>query len=124
MTLVTPFALALLGACASSPDTTPAPARAAGGSETAELICSETPKNCLPMPEEAFAGCVSEIKSRQGSGCFDKLVALKRCFVTTSECNEAGELIENEAADRACASETSELEACCEANAGDASCQF
>lgn len=118
---------ALLSACGSSPTPTPTAPIASDLVEpvyTAEIVCDGTPKNCPPMPQEALTLCLDEMSKREGSACFDKLGALKACFVKTSECDESGELIENDAADRPCAFENEELEACCEANAGDASCQF
>lgn len=116
---------ALLSACGSSP--TPS---ASSSSElvesgyTAEIICDGVPKNCPPMPQEALTLCLDEMSKRESSACFDKLGALKTCFVKTSECDESGELIENDSADNPCAFENIELEVCCEANPGDASCQF
>lgn len=116
---------ALLSACGSSPTPTPTASADLGESGyTAEIVCDGVPKNCPPMPQEALMECLDEMSRRESSACFDKLGALKACFVRTSECDESGELIENDASDRACAFENGELEACCEANAGDASCQF
>lgn len=119
------ISFALLSACGSSPTpTAPTASELVESGYTAEIVCDGVPKNCPPMPQEALMECLDEMSRRESSACFDKLGALKACFVKTSECDESGELIENDAADRACASENSELEACCEANAGDASCQF
>lgn len=114
------IASALFSACASTP--TPSASPAFESEHTAETVCDGTPKNCLPMPEEVMTECLNEMSKREGSACFDKLAALKGCFVRTAECDESGALIENDAEDRACAFENGELEACCAANAGDASC--
>jgi hypothetical protein len=115
----------LAGACASS-TSTPSPGKADAGlvKGSPEDVCSGTPKNCLPMPEEVYAECVREMASRAGSVCYPKLVALKDCFITMAECDEAGEVIENENGNADCNYENGELEACCQANTDDASCKF
>lgn len=109
----------VLASCASA-----APVAKDASKESPEQACSFTPKNCLPMSEDAFAECVQVLTARQGSACYPRLIALKECFATMSECDEAGELIENDNGMADCNYENGELEACCAAHPGDASCDI
>lgn len=111
-------ALFLFASCASTPKV------GAGGAQSPEQACSFKPKNCPAMSEEAYAECVGALTSRQGSACYPQLLGIKDCFAKMAECDGSGELIENDNGMADCNYENGELEACCAAHPGDASCEI